>query len=293
MIETGASQPQHGRAALESELVFADILCAVDGTRRSFAAVEQAAVLAGPKGHLTLLAVTAVTGSGAYQSAAIGPARAEGILDFAARIAHRAEVPSTVVIDPAHPPSSVILDRASRHDLLALGAPVTSRLGGMLIGGVAVDAVRLSPTPLLAARPMPDGEHGFAQRIVLASDGLDGSDQLVELVGRLAKAHNASVVLIHASDGEPDFQRHRVEEQARRLEAALDAPGEVRVEAAGAAEAIVRGAEQTAASVVVVGAHRRGGLKGLGSVSRQVLHDAHCSVLLVPPEGLPEGLQSS
>jgi nucleotide-binding universal stress UspA family protein len=286
MSGTRAPQPQKGRATSDSERVFADILCAVDGTRRSFAAVEQAAVLAGPQGHLTLLAVTAVTGSGAYQSAAIAPGRAEGILDLAAQIANRAEVPSTVVVDPAHPPSSVILDRASQHDLLALGAPVTSRLGGMLIGGVAVEAVRLSTTPLLAARVMPASEHSFAQRILLASDGLEDSDQLAELVGRLAKAQNATVILIHATDGEPPSQQHRIEEQARQLEAALDAPSEVRVEVGNATEAIVGAAKQTAVSLVVMGTHRRGGLKGIGSVSRQVVHEAHCSVLLVPPEGL-------
>jgi len=49
--------------------VFTNILCAVDGTRASTAAVKLAASLAGPDGHLTLLAVTAVSGSGAYATA--------------------------------------------------------------------------------------------------------------------------------------------------------------------------------------------------------------------------------
>ena len=39
--------------------VFTNILCAVDGTRASTAAVRMAASLAGSDGHLTLLAVTA------------------------------------------------------------------------------------------------------------------------------------------------------------------------------------------------------------------------------------------
>jgi len=285
MTETQAPPPQDEGTSSESERVFAETLCAVDGTRRSFAAVEQAAVLAGSHGHLTLLAVTAVTGSGAYQSAAIGPARAEGILNHAAQLATRAGVPSTVVIDPAKPPASVILDRARGHDLLALGAPVTSRLGGMLIGGVAVEAVKLSTIPLLAARLVAAGEHGFAQRILLASDGLDGSDELVELVGRLAKAQNASVVLLHATDGESRAQQERLDQQARQLEAALGGVIDVRVPPGDAADAIVEAAKETAVSLVAMGTHRRGGLKGIGSVSRHVVHEAHCSVLLVPPEG--------
>ncbi len=286
MTETQAPQPQDGQATSGSDRVFADILCAVDGTRRSFAAVEQAAVLAGPHGHLTLLAVTAVTGSGAYQSAAINPARAESILDHAAQMARDAGVSCTAVVDPATPPASVILERASGHELLAMGAPATSRLGGMLIGGVAVEAVRLSTTPLLAARLMGAAEQSFAERILVASDGLDGSDQLVELVGRLAKAQNASVVLIHATGGEPREQQQRVDRQARQLEAALDDASEIRVQSGDAADAIVHVAKEKTVSLVAMGTHRRGGLKGIGSVSRRVVHEAHCSVLLVPPEGV-------
>jgi nucleotide-binding universal stress UspA family protein len=285
MTETQAPRPQDEGTTSDFDRVFAEILCAVDGSRRSFAAVEQAAALAGPHGHLTLLAVTAVTGSGAYQSAAIGPARAEGILNHAAQIASRAGVPSTVAIDPARPPASVILDRASRHDLLALGAPVTSRLGGMLIGGVAVEAVKLSTTPLLAARLLGAGDHGFAQRILIACDGLDGSDELVELVGRLAKAQNASVVLVHATDSEPRAQQERLDQQALALEAALGRASEIRIAAGDAADAVVAAAKESAVSRVAMGTHRRGGLRGIGSVSRQVVHEAHCSVLLVPPEG--------
>jgi len=286
MPETRTPRPRDGEATWDSERVFTDILCAVDGTTRSFAAVEQAAVLAGPHGHLTLLAVTAVTGGGAYKSAAIGPVRAEGILKLAAHMASRAEVPSTVVIDPAKPPASVILERASRHDLLALGAPVTSRLGGMLIGGVAVEAVRLATTPLLAARPMGAGEPVFAKRILVASDGLEGSDELVELAVRLAGPQNSSVILTHATEAAEGAAPPRIDEQARTLEDALDGASEVRGGTGGAPEAIVEAAKDAGVSLVVMGTHRRGGLRAIGSVSRRVVHEAHCSVLLIPPEGL-------
>jgi nucleotide-binding universal stress UspA family protein len=138
MSETPATQRSDAQAAPSRGPVFASVLCAVDGTLGSSAAVKQAAALAGPDGHLTLLAVTAVTGSGAYRSAAISPTRAKRLLDDAAGIAEAAGVPSTLVVDPASPPSQVILDRAAQHDLLAMGAPATSWLGGMLIGGGGV-----------------------------------------------------------------------------------------------------------------------------------------------------------
>ena len=92
MSETRAAQPKKDRAAgpaasaasaastAAPDGLFVDALCGVDGTRRSFAAVEQAADLAGPDGRLTLLAVTAVTGAGVNRRAAISPARAEQLL---------------------------------------------------------------------------------------------------------------------------------------------------------------------------------------------------------------------
>jgi nucleotide-binding universal stress UspA family protein len=285
MTETQATQRDDGQAAASPGPVFARILCAVNGTRGSSAAVKQAATLAGPRGHLTLLAVTAVTGSGAYRSAAISPTRARRILDHAAGIADEAGVPSTLVVDPASPPSQVILDRAAQHDLLAMGAPVTSWLGGMFIGGVTEAALGSFTTPLLAARSIPAG-HDFSVSIVVASDGSDGSDHLVDLAARLAHAKGASVTLVHAIEVESRAQPHRIDEQARRLKLAVDGRSEVRVQAGSAREVIVEAAKSAKASLVVMGSRRLDGLRALGSVSRRVVHEAHCSVLLLPPEHL-------
>jgi nucleotide-binding universal stress UspA family protein len=153
--------------------VFTNILCAVDGTRSSTAAVRLAACLAGPDGHLTLLAVTAASGYGPYATAAIDPSRVKDVLDRAKRVADDAGVQSTTVVDPGGPPVKVILERASHHDLLAIGAPVTSWLGGMLIGGVAVAALSQFTTPMLVARRSFTGSLR-GRRILVASDGPGG-----------------------------------------------------------------------------------------------------------------------
>src|ERR1035437_3482255 len=104
--------------------VFADALCAVDGTHRSYAAVEQAAALVGPAGQLKLLAVTAVVGTGPYRSASISSSRSKQILSKAQQIAEAAGVKAVTVVDPGRPPSEVILKTATEHDLLTLGAPI-------------------------------------------------------------------------------------------------------------------------------------------------------------------------
>ena len=230
MTETQATHRNHSQAIPSPGPVFASILCAVDGTRGSSAAVEQAAALAGADGHLTLLAVTAVRGSGVHETAAISPTRAKRLLEHAAEVAAKAGVPSTLVVDPASPPSQVILERAAQHDLLAMGAPAMSWLGGMLIGGVTVAALGSFATPLLTARSIPAGQD-FARSIVVASDGLDGSDHLVDIALRLAQAKGTHVTLVHAIEVGARAQSDRIDEQARRLELTFDGRSEIRVQA--------------------------------------------------------------
>jgi nucleotide-binding universal stress UspA family protein len=278
------STPTHeGSAAPEAAGVFTNILCAVDGTRRSTAAVRMAASLAGPDGHLTLLAVTAVSGSGAYTAAAISPSRVQYVLDGAKRIADDASVPSTTAVDPGSPPVKVILKRASHHDLLAIGAPATSWLGGMLIGGVAAAALGQFTTPMLVVRRSFTGSLR-GRRILVASDGQEGSDRVVELAGRLGLSQDANVTLLHALGSESKVCPRRIQAQARALELTLLRTDQAWVEPGKAWEVILNAAKSTKAAMVVIGSRRLGGLRALGSVSRRVVHDAPCSVLLLPPD---------
>ena len=262
---------------------FSDALCAVNGTRGSFAAVEQASALVGPTGQLTLLAVTAVTGSGQYRSAAISPSRADRVLAWASKISEAAGVRTARMVETAGPPDAVILEEASRHELLAMGAPAASPLGGMLADGVGTAALKALTTPLLAARPARARAEQFAGRLLVASDGSDASDAVVELAARLAGARGASVVLLHAVGVESQSSRHCIERQGRDLERACGRHFELRILAGGAREQIVKAAADPEVSLIVMGSRRLGGLRVLGSVSRHVVHEAGCSVLLVPP----------
>ncbi|HEX8714146.1 MAG TPA: universal stress protein, partial [Solirubrobacteraceae bacterium] len=260
---------------------FADVLCAVDGTRRSYTAVEQGASLAGPGGELTLLAVTAQSGAGAFRSAAISAARVDDVLDRAKEIARDAGARASTLVDAEGPPAKTIARRAAGRDLLALGAPVSSWLGRLLVGDVAFELLESCTTPLLMARPAPGGRP-FAARIVLASDGLEDSDRLAEIAGRIALEHDGEVTVVHASADGPSA-RSRVEAQARSLESILPGRCELIVRDGGAREAIVEVARASEASLIVLGSRRRDGLHPLGGVSRRVVHDVSSSLLLVPP----------
>lgn len=246
------------------------------------AAVEMATSLAGPDGQLTLLAVTALSGSGVYATAAISPGRADRVLSAAKRIADEAGVPSSIVVDPGGPPTEVILDRASGYDLLAMGAPAISWLGGMLTGGVASSALGQFNVPMLFARrsfgDSPNGRH-----ILVASDGQKGSDHIVDLARGLGQSQGARVTLVNALGAESEMHPGAISSQARALQVALPDAGEAIIEPGKAWEVIIDAAKRTKAVLIVIGSRRLSGLHAFGSVSRRVVHDAPCSVLVIPP----------
>ena len=183
-----------------------------------FVAVEQAAALAGAEGRLTLLLVTSFSSEGDAQVP--GDRLGAGQAHRRPRQGDRPRGRGAVHCrgGSGDPPSRVILDWSAQRDLLALGAPTTPRLRGMFIAGVADTALESFTTPLLVARSTP-GEHQFGHRILVASDGREGSDELVELGQRLARARGADMILLHASGHESHERRERVEEQGRRLKA--------------------------------------------------------------------------
>jgi nucleotide-binding universal stress UspA family protein len=279
-------------AAPDAKRLFANILCAVDGTRTSTAAVRMAACLAGPDGHLTLLVVTAVSGSGPDAAAVISRSRVKQVLNRAKRIADDAGVPASTVADPGGPPVKVILERASDHDLLALGAPASSWLGGMLIaaaaggmliGGVAAAAQSKITTPMLVGRPRLAGSlHG--RQILVASDGQEGSDRIVQVAGRLGLSQGARVTLVHALGPESRMHHRRIQAQVHALELMLPDAGQACIEPGKAWDVILNAAKSKEVAMVVTGSRRLGGLRALGSNSRRVVHDAPCSVLVLPPE---------
>ncbi len=280
--ETAGQGTQAAGPAAPDSSVFPDVICAVDGTRSSAAAVEVAAALAGSAGHLTLLAVTAVSGSGAYTTAAISPARVDLVLQKAASIAEQGGVPSSKLVDPEGPPVEVILQRASGHDLLAIGAPATSWLAGVLTGGVAAAALSEFTTPMLFARrsatPSLKG-----RTILVASDGEEGSDHLVDLAVRLGRSQGSRVTLVNVPGAESRTNARAIEAQVQKVKGAGADGGEPRIEPGKAHEVIVEAAKETDAALIVMGSRRLHGLHAFGSVSRHVVHEAPCSVLVIPP----------
>jgi nucleotide-binding universal stress UspA family protein len=271
--------------------IFADILCAIDGKGGGFSAVEHAVALAGTQGRVTSLVVTSYRSGGAHRAPAIGPVRAAEILEHARAIAREGGVRYASEVDPGSPPARVILDWSTRYELLALGAPASSWPARLLSVGVGDKAIGGFSNALLVARPLA-GDRRLGDCIVVASDGLETSDALVDLAGRIAQPHSSNVTLVHALGREP-IKRGGLPEHERTLQnqertlARACAPGtsELLIKPGRAAAAIVSAAAAAGASLVVMGSRRLNGLRAMGSVSRRVAHQARCSVLLVPPGG--------
>src|SRR5262249_13653433 len=259
MAETESMQTQDRAVPAGTVPIFADLLCAIRGKEGGYAAVEQAAALAGAQGRLTLLAVTSYRSGGAHRAPAIGPARAAEILGRAEGIAREVGVPYTSEVDPGSPPSRVILDWSARYDLLALGAPASSWPGTWLSVGVGNKAIEGFTTPLLVARPLA-ADRRVGDRIVVASDGLEASHAVVDLTARLAHASGSSVTLVHAlgrdmplKRAHPRGQERAIKEQGESLERTLaTGTSEVLLEPGRAADVIKSAAATADASLVVM-----------------------------------------
>lgn len=281
-LEQGTSA---GPASATQERLFGSSLCALDGTPDSFAAVEKAASLTGSGGRMTLLVATSYRAEGERRSPQIGPLRAKGIIDEAVAAAAAHEVSCDVEVDPASPPSRVVVERARGHDLIAMGAPVGSWFAGLFLGGVAVTAERRLPAPLLFAHHDP-AEPDPPGPVVVASDGLEASDELVDFAGRLARASGRATVLLHAFGSHAERRPAAIDAQAGRLREATGGRCEMRLAAGAAHTAIVATSADVGASLVVMCSRRHRGPAMFGSVSRRVVHQGERSVLLVPPEHL-------
>jgi nucleotide-binding universal stress UspA family protein len=285
--------PDDAAAPAGAARMFNDVLCAIDGKESGFTAVEHAAALAGTQGHLTVLAVTSFRSGGAHRGPAIGPITAAGILERAGAIARDSGLAFDGEVDPRSPPARVILDWSAQYDLLAIGAPAASWPARMLSVGVGNKALEGFTTPLLVSRPLQGGRR-FGDRIVVASDGGESSHGLVELAMRLARVLGSNVTLVHALGRESPLKRGQSREQQRALEeqeqmltgARAYGTNDVVVKPGRAADVIRAAAGAVDASLVLMGSRSVDAVRAMGRVTRSVVHQARCSVLLAPPETL-------
>jgi nucleotide-binding universal stress UspA family protein len=261
---------------------FGRIVCGVDGSRSAHVAVEQAVALAGPTTALVFVCVRAAHGAGATNQSSISVERADESLEAAVKTAREAGIEAAAEILHGEDPRPVLLDEASRSDLLVLASHGGSRRGGIMLGSAASAAVHRASVPVLVARRPPDPDVPFAHKILVASDGSPDAERAVELAARIGHRERSSVYLLTCTPvahGDPK----RIAVDAVDLTAGVGVEPTV-IEAAGhPAERILETAAAEQVSLVAVGSRGLGGVRALGSVSERVAHRAGCSVLVARP----------
>jgi nucleotide-binding universal stress UspA family protein len=204
-------------------------------------------------------------------------------------------------------PPTVIVDAASELgvDLIVTGSRGRGPLKSMLLGSVASEVATHADVPVLVARAPT------VERLIVATDGSPASASIVDRLVELAAFRDrpADVVAVNVPEspafelivgmytlGQADVERHRADE---REQAVRDAeamatrlsdsgiPSTPHVRVGDAATEIVAAANAES-DLIVVGSRGLSGIESvlLGSVARNVLTHARCSVLVV--RGAPQ-----
>jgi nucleotide-binding universal stress UspA family protein len=260
---------------------FASIVCGVDGSRPGFEAARQAAILTDDAAALTYVAVSWEQGTGASAVATLTHDHARNCLRRVRDQARDLGVEPALLDEHSDDPAQRLMELAADQDLLVVGTIGHSRPGGIVVGSAATAAVHRSPVPVLVARRPPEGVE-FPKRILVASDGTPMSDAAVELAGRLAVRHGASLAIAAARDGEIPFRRG-LAEHAAQIQAATGTEPMVLAEPGPPHRGVAAAARDFNASLVITGSRGLSGATALRSVSERIVHAAPCSVLVLRP----------
>lgn len=201
-------------------------------------------------------------------------------------------------------PATAIVDEAREWgaDIIVLGSRGHGPIGAMLLGSVSAEVVDHAPCPVLVVRRTDPGE------VVFADDGSDGARHAAAVLTDWPVFHGLPVTVLTVanlsipwaaspSPGVYDrlLETYLVDADLARSEVnrvASDAAAELRGLGIAAMSAVREGdpaheilefARERGASIIVLGTRGQTGLARLllGSVARNVLLHAPCSVLVV------------
>lgn len=185
------------------------------------------------------------------------------------------------------PAASVLLAVAARADadVLVVGARGLGGFAGLLLGSVSQECAEHSPCPVVIVRGDADPSDG---PILIGLDGSDGAARALEWAIDVADTTGARIVavnapIIGANNATVDAARRALEEWCTPI-AARRVPYEIRVEPGDARTALEQVADETDASLIVVGTRGLGPVRGLllGSVAGYVARYSERPIAVVP-----------
>ena len=180
-------------------------------------------------------------------------------------------------------PAQALVDRSADAALVVVGNRSKGRVGRLVLGSVAAAVVSHSRAPVAVVRADAAGKVRHVGPIVVGVDGSAGSEDAVSFAMEEAPQHGYQVVAVHA--GQAGGPSGGLQALSPALAAGRERNPAVQVrevvQAGNAADLIVAHAKD--AALVVVGSRGHGGLAGmlLGSVSRAVVEQSDCSVVVM------------
>jgi nucleotide-binding universal stress UspA family protein len=258
---------------------FARVVCGVDGSAESHRCVRQAIDLANSDADLYAVGVVdpgLAAHAGIHAAEVLRDLRREAIAALQ-RAEEEAPGIETQLLNGREGSSLLAMAEAAGADLIAVGSHGSGRALGTALGSVATAIAHRSSCSVLVARD-PAG-HDFPGTILLATDGSASAAEAARIAGGLAARHDSVLALLSVGD-DPE----RADEIAAESVALIEATGRAPVvitKQGSSRQRIVETAEEIEASLVIVGSRSLSGLRRLGSVSEHVVHQAHCSVLVV------------
>lgn len=253
---------------------FPHILCAVDGSAGTEAAIEQAIAIADGDSQVVF--------AGSWHRTEPGKGDAPSEQDAAYRsvkaaVAQAREAGVEASYQLFHAPrlSDALLKAHALHDLVVIGAHPYARPTGIVLGETATRLVHRSAIPVLVARPQT-----LESGVVVGTRAVPDDRRAMTAAAHVAARLGAELTVVHVAsrDQHEPPELHAELANARAL---LGRQLDFYREYGSPPRALVTAAAGDGAGLIVVGSRGRSGLPALSSVSERVAHLAPCSVLVM------------
>lgn len=208
----------------------------------------------------------------------------EALKSFSAEAGSDAE---TMTMEASDPYQGILEGaKAQNADIIVIGRRGKRGLARMMVGDATAKVVGHADCAVLV---VPRAARLWEKGILLATDGSSFSEAAAGAAGHLARQSGLPVTVVSVVTSSHDAARRQEAEQVvsakvERLKN-MGVAAEGKVVEGSPDEVIVKFAEDIGADLIVVGSHGRTGLARvlLGSVTKRVIGQAACPVLVVKP----------
>ena len=248
-------------------------------------------------------------GGGPYSAALmqLGEEIAPAIIDATAGILKNAGANISTAVTRGHPADAILAMAAQAdHDLIVMGNRGMKAIGALLLGSVTRAVAISSPKSVLVVKP-PQGKPGGPLKVLFATDGSDCARETEKLLVSISFPGNTALTAMYVMAATyteiPDRFYPEMDDRIKKIVAGMKGveskhAEEVLEQARTAlkdkfrnvatmmksgdpSEQILQAARETRADIIAIGSRGMRGVRGmLGSVARNILGHADCSVLI-------------